>query len=317
MFLAATLATGCAILSDPAEVPLRRDGGTSVDSSRTSPDASEMVPDDMGGVTDVAQPTDMDRPQDASTDAGTSDSSDATQGGNDMEGGNDVGGGSEYFAAVMADNPIGYWRFDDAIAPTAANAIENGVDGVYRNGALFGVPGLIEGDDDMAVELDGQDDRIELGGSFAFEGTAPFTLEAWIQPHTLDPEFQGIFSNEVQNSGLQGYGLSLTFGRLRFIRNAGGGYDLATAGQAVAVDEPSHVVVTYDGFSIVVFHNGAQVASGSGDQQMAPNDRTMMIGARSLYNGIDEFDGIIDEVAIYDYPLPPARVTAHFEAGRR
>ncbi len=28
-----------------------------------------------------------------------------------------------------------------------------------------------------------------------------------------------------------------------------------------------------------------------------------------------DFEGVIDEVAIYDYALPPARIAAHYAAG--
>lgn len=229
--------------------------------------------------------------------------------------GADEGSATSYSAEVLADNPLGYWRLGDMIAPTATNSVTDGVGGIYRNGAMLGATGLLVDDADTAVELDGEDDRIELDG-FVFSGTAPFTLEAWVHPDSVDAEYQGIFSNEVTDGGNQGYGFSLNYGRPRFIRISGAGYDLVAAPASVSVDEPSHLVVTFDGFSILIFHNGVEVASGPGDKQLLESARILMVGARCLYNGIDEFDGVIDEVAIYDYPLPPARINAHYDAGR-
>jgi hypothetical protein len=72
-----------------------------------------------------------------------------------------------------------------------------------------------------------------------------------------------------------------------------------------------HVVVTFDGETLFLFVNGSQVAATVGNADLDPSDARVLIGEVSNWG---RHTGVIDEVAIYDKPLAPARIAAHHEA---
>ena len=231
-----------------------------------------------------------------------------------------AGGGSsnQYAASVMADGPIAYYRLGDAAPPIAVDASGHGHDATYMRGVALGAQGALVGDTDTAAHFDGSNDNIDAGdGVFDFAGTAAFTLEAWVLPDTVDVEYQAIFSKEDDGpAGRQGYFLSLNYATLRFIRNANGAWDLS-AGGALAAGVFSHVAVTFDGFTMLLYLNGLEVAGGSADKAMIDNGQPLFIGERTLYGGIDSLLGTIDEVALYDKALPATKLNEHIAAAVR
>jgi hypothetical protein len=70
--------------------------------------------------------------------------------------------------------------------------------------------------------------------------------------------------------------------------------------------------VTFDGITLLLFVDGAQVAASSYVKDLAPTGAPLWIGAADTWG---RHKGVIDEVAIYDKPLPPARIKAHYMAG--
>src|SRR5688572_27310377 len=59
-----------------------------------------------------------------------------------------VGPTSAYAAAVLADQPVGYWRLNEASGTEAADSSTNRLDGRYvivEDGLTLGVPGIPTG----------------------------------------------------------------------------------------------------------------------------------------------------------------------------
>ena len=73
---------------------------------------------------------------------------------------------------------VSYWRLDDK----GAKAVDRrGVsDGTYRDGVSHGAPGLITGDDDTAVSLNGNKGSVIVPIKPALDLSKRFTLEAWV-----------------------------------------------------------------------------------------------------------------------------------------
>ena len=51
-----------------------------------------------------------------------------------------------YRDAVLAKNPVAYWRLGEAAGPTAFDETKNGHNGIYIGNPTFGQPGAIHGD---------------------------------------------------------------------------------------------------------------------------------------------------------------------------
>jgi hypothetical protein len=76
---------------------------------------------------------------------------------------------------VLADNPVGYWRFGE-LSGTTATARAGTPNGTYTNGPILGVGGGV-GDTDSGALFDGVDDRVRFGDVHHFPSNAPFSIE--------------------------------------------------------------------------------------------------------------------------------------------
>jgi len=81
----------------------------------------------------------------------------------------------------------------------------------------------------------------------------------------------------------------------------------------VNFDDYSHLVGTYDGSFIYVYQDGVEVERADATDEVVDNDAEFRIGETDNWG---RYEGLVDEVAVYDYRLTPARIRAHFQAGR-
>jgi hypothetical protein len=97
---------------------------------------------------------------------------------------------------------------------------------------------------------------------------------------------------------------------VRFDRDVTTGQNLS--GGTFVLGAWNHVAATYNGDTAVLYLNGADVRNRqqSGDMSVPTEAFTIGNGA-----GWAPITGTIDEVAIYDYPLLPGDVLAHYQAG--
>jgi hypothetical protein len=92
-----------------------------------------------------------------------------------------------YRDAVLAKNPIAYWRLGDAAGPNAHDETGNGHDGTYIGNPKFGQPGAIHGDSNTAVQFNGSN-YMEIPDSSDFSqptSSKGLTVEAWMRPDAL------------------------------------------------------------------------------------------------------------------------------------
>jgi hypothetical protein len=92
-----------------------------------------------------------------------------------------------YRAAVLAKNPVAYWRLGEATGTTALDETGNGHDGTYIGNPTFGQPGAINGDPNTAVQFNGTN-YVEIRDSADFSqptSTNGLTVEVWMRPDAL------------------------------------------------------------------------------------------------------------------------------------
>jgi RHS repeat-associated protein len=158
---------------------------------------------------------------------------------------------------------------------------------------------------------------VNLGDRFDFGGTAPFTLEAWVKPSTIDAVARRIFSKEVTDgAGRQGYALSVSTSGLTFERARDGAADSVTYATGLAANAWSHVVATYDGGTMALYVNGQLAASASGKTRLLVDHASALRLARNASASADFFAGAIDEAAVYPAAVTASRVASHYDAGR-
>jgi len=111
---------------------------------------------------------------------------------------------TSYSATILADHPTGYWRLDETAnpdgAPTAvADDSGNGNGGSYYASPTFGATGVLAGDPDTAVALNGSSQYATLGGSYP-TGRSAVTLEAWFKPAALTTSRQFVLGYGTTSS---------------------------------------------------------------------------------------------------------------------
>ncbi len=242
----------------------------------------------------------------------------AAAGGGGGTGGTGGAGGAEarYVAAVLADSPAAYFRFEEA-----SGAFFDSIDPSRQLTVTGTVEHAAPGAVGAGVGFDGGSGRLLLGtADFGFAGTASMTIEAWART-TAETEFQDIVgkwhSDPPNDSGwalrwrptVEGvqYGWFFSRAAAMVSRNMRG-YETP--------DVFAHIVMTFDGVRSLFFVNGEQVdmQANASDVVLPATTAPFRVGGLETGNA---FRGTLDELAIYDEVLPAERVLAHYEAGSK
>ncbi|MFQ5525146.1 MAG: LamG-like jellyroll fold domain-containing protein [Thermoanaerobaculia bacterium] len=199
---------------------------------------------------------------------------------------------------------IGHWRLDDGLGTTASD--ETGTSAGAVVGATW-VPG-VPGSGGTALDFDGTAGHVVLANTVALEITGTeITLSAWIYPHTGGVSVGSrIFSKRTEAGGSDVYALYTESNRIRFRLD---GQDMISD-HVFPNDEWLHVAAVYNGVDKRIYVNGV-LDTATPQAKSDPIDAS----ARAVHFGKREaedrfFDGILDELRIYDRALSPAEIAA-------
>ncbi|MCH7557674.1 MAG: discoidin domain-containing protein [Planctomycetes bacterium] len=189
---------------------------------------------------------------------------------------------------------IGHWEFDEGFGTTAGDSSGNGNDGTINGGPQW-VTGQIGG----ALDFDGVDDFVFTGKSasdLGIDANKPKTVTAWVYTRAFNNG--GIFDLGNRSDG-QDFSLRTldTDNRWR-TQHWGGANDHDFDYPALNVWV--HFALVYDGTESTVYANGIVVSSKATNLNTTDNN-PFQIGVYGWQ--VDYFDGIIDDVRIYDYAL--------------
>ena len=224
-------------------------------------------------------------------------------------------------SAVAALQPIGYWRLDETnavpVGGTATNrgSLAQNADGDYQ-GLTAWISGAIQGDADQAASfLGGGSVQVPYISDLSLD--APFTVEAWVNAgQTLTSgNFACAFSCGEFADPRSGWLLyqSATGWEFRMYDQNG----IATSLDVQAGTPPVpgvwyHVAVEYDGTSGYIYVNGS--GNSATPAGFVPNvDGALTVGCRS--DNAFNFNGMVDEFAVYNSVLPQSEIAAHYTRG--
>ena len=74
----------------------------------------------------------------------------------------------------------------------------------------------------------------------------------------------------------------------------------------------THLAATYDGTTVRLYVNGAQVASRAVTGNLISSTGALRIGGNTIWG--EYFSGLIDEVRIYNRALTPAEIVTDMNA---
>jgi hypothetical protein len=222
-----------------------------------------------------------------------------------------------YPAAVMTDRPLAYWRLGERTGLVARDASSGYHAEVYSNVGL-GQPGALAGDPDTAFWYTaGYFSWVEAPPELPVLA-APFSVEAWARLADA-PNTHRTLVGSLARQPSRGFRLEVSpTGRWEFALADPAGVSVVS-GLPATRGAWAHVVGTWDGAVQRLFVNGAQVGHATATYLPATG-WPVRLGADSFDGGAGLigdafFDGDLDEVALYDHPLSPDRVVAHYGAG--
>ena len=227
-----------------------------------------------------------------------------------------------YARFIMADEPVAYWRLDEAAGSGTAVDAAGSFDGALDNNADAGTfssaeTGGVPNDSNTALGVTGGA-RALIPYALELNPVGPFTAEAWFKPSSLSADgsdYRTAFASMGNGvGGPIGWNLYQTPNHqwAWFIWGDNwintGVY--APAGSIVA-NQWHHVVLTFDGAQFLIYNNGAQVAAGSWGGFVPNRNGATVLGWRTDRDW-RPFQGVMDDVAFYNKALTPAQVANHY-----
>ncbi|MGV6826102.1 MAG: LamG domain-containing protein [bacterium] len=208
--------------------------------------------------------------------------------------------------AMPTNGLVSYWNAD-------GNALDSqdGNHGTLNNGA-----GYASGINGEAFSLDGDNDYVQIGPQANLTFTDNFTMSAWIYPTGQGhPSNGGIIINKEGEYEFARF----PDGSIRWaFDNTNPNWVWINTGYIAQTNRWTHVTISYQGGTVETYINGqpyhTYFGSGTiGDAQVGQDD--FRIGGRQFNPAIQNFEGQIDQVAVYNRVLNSTEVQELYASG--
>jgi hypothetical protein len=200
---------------------------------------------------------------------------------------------------------IGWWKLDE----TEGNTVKDS-SGNNHNGTLIGNAKWAQGKIGGAVELDGKSGFVQIADKSAFDIAGQITLASWVNIRSVPAEYTAIVTK-----GDSSWRLSTAQRERKFHCSVNNYNSIILDGSTeVAANEWHHVAMVYNGDEIRIYVDGKLDATKPWKGGIAKNDFDVLIGENAEQKG-RFFDGLIDDVRIYNYALKDFDIMALYNEG--
>lgn len=226
---------------------------------------------------------------------------------------------SSYRDTVVADAPVAYYRLGEASGTAFNDETLGARHGAYTGTPTLGVPGPLRYDANTAIEILTASGAAgtTYGRVLNVPSYAAFSAECWFYLHSSGYDAnQAMMELAVGDSTNTDWLLYYEGDRIawRVINDAGTLVNANSPAQP-ALDAWHHVVGTYSGGTMQLYHNGGQVASTALTRVNAKTGTINLWLGRLASATAYGLNGRLDECAFYDKELTAAQVKAHYDAG--
>ncbi|MCP4263704.1 MAG: LamG domain-containing protein [Planctomycetes bacterium] len=206
---------------------------------------------------------------------------------------------------------VAYWTFDegsgDIIYDSSGNDNNGTISGAQWDAGKYG----------NALQFNGQDNYVEVPNSESLEIATNVSIAAWIYWIDAGDGWQGILSKGPMAGPGENYSL--------FVNRSGRFFHFVLAldvgrvqqnspNDSVVPDEWQHVCCTWDGSVTRIYINGEVAMEMDQVATIIPSELPLRIGHREASSHY--WNGILDEVRIYNHALSEAEVLAAMEGSK-
>ncbi|HEU4906005.1 MAG TPA: LamG-like jellyroll fold domain-containing protein, partial [Solirubrobacterales bacterium] len=208
------------------------------------------------------------------------------------------------FLAPQADaaGVVAAYSFDEGSGTTAHDLAGN-----PNHGTIEGATWTEAGKYGAALSFDGADDLITIPDADELDLTEGFTLEAWVRPDTLGA-WTPVLAKDDVGPLTTGYLLFAdAWERPRgFIGDNGGAANAAGTSPLPTEETWSHLAFTHDGVNLRLYVDGQLEGTTPTSLSAAATASDLKIAHSSTFSTY--FDGLIDEVRIFDRALDQGEI---------
>ncbi|MDP3103731.1 MAG: LamG-like jellyroll fold domain-containing protein [Candidatus Methanoperedens sp.] len=200
---------------------------------------------------------------------------------------------------------VAEWHFDEGAGNVVKDSSGNGNDGTIY-GATW-----VDGKFDKGMVFNGKDDYVF---SSSFQNYPTISVEAWIRINTYG-ESQIVSKWNDFNANQRGWLLYQANNQIIFYISRDGTEYLSVVDPVIAsLNSWYHYVGTYDGKNIKLYRNGVIVSETQAiGNNVFSNSANLLFGIGKESTNYRAFNGLIDEVRIYNRALNAEEVKASYE----
>jgi tetratricopeptide (TPR) repeat protein len=197
---------------------------------------------------------------------------------------------------------VGWWKCNETQGATVADSSGNHHDGTVAGNATW-----TKGRTGGAIDLNGHDNFVRIADKSAFDFAGNATVACWVRLRSVPVEWTAIVTK-----GDTAWRLSTSGSEMKFhfaVQNWEAGKGFVNGATTVRANEWHHLAGVYDGSVLKLYLDGTLDATAPWDQGMGRNNFDVLIGENAENKGRC-FDGLIDDVRVYNYALSDNEIKA-------
>ncbi len=199
-----------------------------------------------------------------------------------------------------------HYKLNETSGTTVIDSSGNGNTGT-NNGATVNQAGKI----DKAYDFNGSSDDISVSDNSSLDITNNMSISVWIKLDSLGSN-QGFVSKCGYGVANFNYAFMISSNdKLRWLDTDD---TTDTTNDYISIGTWYHVVVTYESGSVKFYvDNDLKETKSSGASTLTPNNYDLLIG--EVYTYSQNFNGLIDDVRIYDFVLTTTDIGLIYNSG--
>lgn len=214
--------------------------------------------------------------------------------------------------ACNTNGLMSYYKFENNVNDISGNGYNGILMNYIANSGTINGATPVQGQVSGAYSFDGND-NINIGTTGLPTGTSARTVEAWFKLASYPSgsnerdiiSYGSAVTNQAFVVGVTGPSEHIFFSQ----------WGAIIEGPVISLNQWYHVVVTYDGTTQRIYLNGNTNPVASGSLAMSTSAAGIQIG-NFVGSGIDRhFDGIIDEIRIYNRALTSTEISQSYQRG--